>query len=105
MLARQLPGVVGAGLSSDRYLAGGLAEHQLGATVHVLDDGFQHLQLDRDIDLVIVAREDVERRADAAGRPAARAARYAASPPMPCSPPDEDVVVESAGPRPCRSSG
>ena len=29
--------------------------------MHVLDDGFQHLQLDRDIDLVIVGREDVER--------------------------------------------
>ena len=36
-----------------------LAEQQLGATVHVLDDGFQHLQLDRDIDLVIVGREDI----------------------------------------------
>ena len=29
--------------------------------MHVLDDGFQHLQLDRDLDLVIVGREDVER--------------------------------------------
>jgi tetraacyldisaccharide 4'-kinase len=36
-----------------------MAEQELGATVHVLDDGFQHLQLDRDIDLVIVGREDV----------------------------------------------
>lgn len=60
MLARQLPGVCVLACP-DRYLAGRLAEHSLGATVHVLDDGFQHLQLDRDIDLVIVAREDVER--------------------------------------------
>ena len=60
MLARQLPGA--SVLSCcDRYTAGRLAEHQLGATVHVLDDGFQHLQLDRDVDLLIVAREDVER--------------------------------------------
>ena len=59
MLARQLPGV-SVLASSDRYLAGRLAEHHLGATVHVLDDGFQHLQLDRDIDLVIVAGEDLE---------------------------------------------
>ena len=59
MLARQLPGVAVLA-SSDRYLAGRLAEHHLGATVHVLDDGFQHLQLDRDIDLVIVAGEDLE---------------------------------------------
>ena len=29
------------------------------ATVHVLDDGFQHLQLDRDIDLVLVGHDDV----------------------------------------------
>jgi tetraacyldisaccharide 4'-kinase len=60
MLARQLPGasVLSA---SDRYTAGRLAEHHLGSTVHVLDDGFQHLQLDRDVDLLIVAREDLER--------------------------------------------
>jgi tetraacyldisaccharide 4'-kinase len=59
MLARQLPGVAVLA-SPDRYLAGCLAERQFGATVHLLDDGFQHLQLDRDIDLVIVGREDVE---------------------------------------------
>ncbi len=59
MLARQLPGVPVL-VSTDRYLAGTLAEHHFGTTVHVLDDGFQHLQLDRDVDLVIVGREDVE---------------------------------------------
>ena len=58
MLARQLAGV-SVLVSPDRYLAGRLAEHQFGATVHVLDDGFQHLQLDRDIDIVIVGRDDV----------------------------------------------
>ena len=69
MLARQLPGV-SVLASSDRYLAGRLAEHHLGATVHVLDDGFQHLQLDRDVDLVIVAGEDLE--ADARTLPGGR---------------------------------
>jgi tetraacyldisaccharide 4'-kinase len=59
MLARQLPGVAVL-VSPNRYEAGQLAEQQLAATVHILDDGFQHLQLDRDIDLVIVGREDVE---------------------------------------------
>jgi tetraacyldisaccharide 4'-kinase len=59
MLARQLPGASVLS-SSDRYAAGRLAEHHLGATVHLLDDGFQHLQLDRDIDLVIVAGEDLQ---------------------------------------------
>jgi tetraacyldisaccharide 4'-kinase len=58
MLARQLPGVCVL-TCPDRYRAGTVAEQELGATVHVLDDGFQHLQLDRDIDLVIVGREDV----------------------------------------------
>jgi tetraacyldisaccharide 4'-kinase len=60
MLARQLPGACVL-VSPDRYLAGCIAERHLGATVHLLDDGFQHLQLDRDVDIVLVAREDVER--------------------------------------------
>ena len=60
MLARQLAGAV-VMASADRYLAGCLAERHFDATVHVLDDGLQHLQLDRDVEIVIVAREDVER--------------------------------------------
>lgn len=60
MLARQLEGA-SVLACADRYLAGCLAEHQLGATVHVLDDGFQHLQLERDIDIVLVGEKDVER--------------------------------------------
>lgn len=58
VLARQLPGVPVL-VCADRYRAGRFAEDHLGATVHVLDDGFQHLQLDRDLDLVIVGREDI----------------------------------------------
>jgi tetraacyldisaccharide 4'-kinase len=58
MLARQLPGAIVIS-SADRYLAGRLAEHHLGATVHLLDDGFQHFQLDRDIDIVLVAAADL----------------------------------------------
>jgi tetraacyldisaccharide 4'-kinase len=60
MLARQLPGV-SVLVCEDRHLAGCLAEHQLGATVHVLDDGMQHLALDRDIEIVLVGRDDVAR--------------------------------------------
>lgn len=60
MLARSLPGV-SVLVSSDRYLAGRLAEHQFAATVHLLDDGFQHLQLDRDVDIVMIGREDIAR--------------------------------------------
>ncbi len=58
MLARALDGA-SVLVSPDRYLAGRLAEHAFDATVHVLDDGFQHLQLDRDIDIVLVGRDDV----------------------------------------------
>ncbi len=58
MLARQLDGV-SVLVSPDRYLAGCIAERHLGATVHLLDDGFQHFQLDRDVDLLIIGREDV----------------------------------------------
>ena len=68
MLARQLPGACVLS-ASDRYLAGRLAELHLGATIHLLDDGFQHLQLDRDVDLLIVGRDDI---AHAATLPAGR---------------------------------
>lgn len=60
MLARQLDGVAVL-VSSSRFLAGRLAETQFGCTVHLLDDGFQHFDLQRSADLVVVAREDVER--------------------------------------------
>jgi tetraacyldisaccharide 4'-kinase len=58
MLARSVPGATVL-VSADRYLAGRLAEHQFGASVHILDDGFQHLQLDRDVDIVLVGRDDI----------------------------------------------
>jgi tetraacyldisaccharide 4'-kinase len=67
MLARALPGVPVL-VSPDRYLAGTLAERHLGATVHILDDGFQHLQLDRDVDLLLVSEEDLDDRPLPAGR-------------------------------------
>src|SRR4029079_673005 len=60
MLARQLEGVAVL-VSSSRHLAGRLAEHHFGCTVHVLDDGVQHFAVARDADLVIVSSKDVER--------------------------------------------
>lgn len=51
LLARSLPEipiVVGA----DRYRAGHLAEECFNVDVHILDDGFQHLALARDVDIV-----------------------------------------------------
>ena len=52
MLARQVPRAVVC-VSPDRHLAGTLAERQLGCTIHVLDDGFQHLDLARDLDILV----------------------------------------------------
>jgi tetraacyldisaccharide 4'-kinase len=52
MLARQAPGAVVC-VSPDRHLAGTLAERQFGCTVHVLDDGFQHIELARDLDILV----------------------------------------------------
>ena len=59
MLARRLDGV-SVLVCGSRYLAGRLAEHHFGTTVHVLDDGFQHFDLHRDADLVVIAASDVE---------------------------------------------
>jgi tetraacyldisaccharide 4'-kinase len=68
MLARTVEGARVL-VSADRYLAGRLAELHLDATVHVLDDGFQHLALARGTDLLIVDEEDI---ADARTLPAGR---------------------------------
>ncbi len=57
MLARSVPGA-GVFVCPDRFWAGTLAERRFGATVHLLDDGFQHLALARDVDLAVVAAAD-----------------------------------------------
>jgi len=78
MLARALPGVpvlVGA----DRYLSGTLAERRLGATVHLLDDGFQHLELAREVDLLLVSEDDLADRPMPAGHLRERLAAAAAA--------------------------
>jgi tetraacyldisaccharide 4'-kinase len=67
MLARHLPGVPVV-VAADRFLAGLLAERELGATLHVLDDGFQHVKLWRDLDLLLVQEADLSDRVLPAGR-------------------------------------
>jgi tetraacyldisaccharide 4'-kinase len=52
MLARQVPRAVVC-VCPDRHLAGTLAEQRLGCTTHILDDGFQHLDLARDLDVLV----------------------------------------------------
>jgi tetraacyldisaccharide 4'-kinase len=59
MLARALPGVPVL-VCAERYLAGLLAERRLGSTVLLLDDGFQHLSLGREVDVLVVAASDLD---------------------------------------------
>lgn len=67
MLARHVRGA--AVLVCDvRATAAALAETVLGSTVHVLDDGFQHRSLVRDVDIVIVSPDDLRDRPVPFGR-------------------------------------
>jgi tetraacyldisaccharide 4'-kinase len=66
LLARRLgvPVIVG----EDRYQAGRFAEQNFGPQLHLLDDGFQHRSLARDLDIVLVTPEDARDRLLPAGR-------------------------------------
>jgi tetraacyldisaccharide 4'-kinase len=58
MLARQLPGVIVA-VGRRRDLVGKAVEARFGRVVHLLDDGFQHLRLARDLDVVCLDVRDL----------------------------------------------
>ncbi len=80
MLARNVPGA--AVLVCDvRAAAAAVAESRYNVTVHLLDDGFQHRSLKRDIDLVVVHPADLRGRRVPFGRlrssPAALARAHA----------------------------
>lgn len=61
MLARMVPGA--AVLVCDvRAMAAALAERQLDVTVHILDDGFQHRSIRRDVDIVVIQPGDLSGR-------------------------------------------
>jgi tetraacyldisaccharide 4'-kinase len=66
LIARRLgvPVIVG----EERYAAGVFAERKFGPRLHLLDDGFQHRQLARDFDIVLVTPEDARERLLPAGR-------------------------------------
>jgi tetraacyldisaccharide 4'-kinase len=56
-------------VGSSRYAAGCVAESDSGVPrVHLLDDGFQHRQLARDVDIVVLHRSDFSERLLPAGR-------------------------------------
>jgi tetraacyldisaccharide 4'-kinase len=67
MLARRLPGVVVA-VGPRRDAVGRHVEARFGPRVHLLDDGFQHLRLARDLDVVCLDPADLEDRPLPAGR-------------------------------------
>ncbi len=54
LLAEKLLGVAAVVCDADRAAAGKWAIEKLDSDVFVLDDGFQHLQLARDLDLVVI---------------------------------------------------
>ncbi len=66
LIARKLraPVVVG----EDRYAAGRLAEESFDSQLHLLDDGFQHRRLARDLDVVLLTPTDSEDSLLPAGR-------------------------------------
>ena len=57
-------GVAPVGIGRDRALAGKLLEEQFGVDVMVLDDGFQHLRLARQVDIVLIDALDPFRGGD-----------------------------------------
>ena len=67
MLARAVPGAIVV-VCDVRSIAAALARRVLGATVLILDDGFQHRALARDLDLVVVTPEDLQGRRAPVGR-------------------------------------
>ena len=79
MLEENLPDVPHL-QGADRVALAATAVEELESEVLVLDDGFQHRRLARDLDLVLIdATQPVGLRPSAAARPAARAAERPAA--------------------------
>jgi 3-deoxy-D-manno-octulosonic-acid transferase len=57
-------GIAPVGIGPDRFVTGKLLEEQFGVDVLVLDDGFQHLRLDRRVDIVLIDALDPFRGGD-----------------------------------------
>jgi tetraacyldisaccharide 4'-kinase len=58
LLARLAPGAAVL-VHEQRAMAAAIAERMTAASVHVLDDGFQHASLHRNVDIVIVNADDL----------------------------------------------
>jgi tetraacyldisaccharide 4'-kinase len=98
LLARSLPGVPVL-VCADRYIAGLFAERHFGATVSILDDGFQHLRLERDVDLLLVSPADLDDRVLPSGRlrEPLTAAQFADAVLVPASEDDAAQVAAALG--------
>jgi tetraacyldisaccharide 4'-kinase len=53
LLAASIPGLM-VMVGADRYRAGRLAEERLNPDIFILDDGFQHLRLHRDLNILLL---------------------------------------------------
>src|SRR5204863_4871521 len=47
-------GVAPVGIGTDRLQTGRLLQQRFGADVMILDDGFQHVRLERQVDIVLI---------------------------------------------------
>ena len=103
MLARQLEGVVVA-VGRKRDVVGQVVEARFGRRVHILDDGFQHLRLARDLDVLCLDLRDLRDQPLPAGRlrerpsAAARADLVLVTGPDDATPAELAASVDALGP-------
>jgi tetraacyldisaccharide 4'-kinase len=86
-------------VAAERYQAGLLAERTASSGLHLLDDGFQHRQLHRDIDILLLSRADLADHLLPAGNlrealPAAARAHIIA---IPADEPELETEIKSRG--------
>lgn len=86
-------------VATERYQAGLLAERAATSGIHLLDDGFQHRQLYRDIDILLLSRADFADRLLPAGnlREALCAAGRANVIAIPADEPELEAEIKSRG--------
>jgi tetraacyldisaccharide 4'-kinase len=89
-------------VAAQRYEAGVLAEREAAPgirAVHILDDGFQHRQLDRDIDILLLSARDLRDRLLPAGnlREALAAVNRADVVAIPAAEPEVEAEVRARG--------
>jgi len=97
MLARQLEGIVVA-VGPRRDVVGQVVEARFGRRVHILDDGFQHLRLARDLDVLCLDLRDLRDEPLPAGRLRERPSAAARADLVLVTGPDDASPADLAGP-------